>query len=237
MAEVVLSAFVSNLSGKSGDIIYFRHDGKLLQRSYVKPTNPKSPYQQAVRNSFGSLMQAWQTLTEEQRYSWIFAAAQIKLTNNIGVKFTPSGYNLFIRCNQNLFDCGLAMLPSFVSPTPIKSLYLPAAGVSYLSIYPSDSFKCKILFTGQTTASNVIYLIFASTGLSAGITNGKKYLRLFDTIPANTTDLYDCSGTYFPRFYPTPPVIYLPRVFFKLIPIDINSGFAGQPLNFQYLVT
>ena len=237
MGEVVLSGLLSDMSGKLGDTITFRHRGHLLQKAWKKPSNPQTSYQTNVRNSFGSLLQMWGTLTDAQRFSWSFAASQIFLSNHLGVKIHPTGQMLFMRCNQNLFNCGLPSLNSFVSPVGFEYLLNPTAGMSYHTAVPFSSDMCKMLFSGQTTPSNIIYLIFASIGLSAGINNGKKYLRLFDAIPAGTSNEYDCTGTYFSRFYPGIVLLKLPKVFFKLTPIDTASGLSGQDLYFPFLVT
>ena len=235
MAEIALSGFLSDASGKLGGSVIFRRNGKLLQRAWQKPTNHKTSYQTVVRDNWALLYSAWGALTEDQRFSWKFAAAQIKYSNRIGTKFTPTAQQLFMRCNQNLFSCGLPMLSSFVSPYPFISLNNPSAVFVSHAIFPHPVTSFIIDFPGQTTAANLSYLIFCSNALSSGISNGKKYLRLIGAIPAGQSDSFDVLSLFAGRYGFA--LSYSGKVFLMLKPIDINSGFSGQELNFSCIIT
>ena len=234
MAKLALSGLCSDASGKLGASIIYRHNGQLMERTYTKPANPQTSYQTNVRTNWGMLQHLWQTITEAQRFSWKFAASQIKLSNSIGTKFTPTAQQLFMKCNQNLFSCGLSSVPSFISPLPFCSLINPTAIFNSHHIFPPPHTDFNIIFPGQTSAANLTYLIFCTNALSTGISNGKKYLRFIGLLPASTSDSIDVLGMFSSRYGPA--IGYTGKVFLKLIPIDNGSGFNGQVLNFSSII-
>jgi hypothetical protein len=234
MAELALSGLCSDMSGRLGNTIVYRHNGHLVQKIYTKPANPQTTYQAAVRANWSNLLSTWGSLSDESRFSWHFAASQIFFTNRIGSKFHPSAQQLFMCCNQNLFSIGLSTITDFVSPIPIASLIAPTAFMVSHPIFPHPHQAAVINFVGQTTALNLIYLIFASPGISAGISNGHKYLRLIGSIPAGTSGSFDFLSLYDARY---PGIGFSGKVFLRLKPIEINSGIAGQPLDFSCIVS
>ena len=101
MAQAQVNCFVSDMRGKLGDVIYLRRNGQLLTKSYKKPHNPQTSYQTAVRNNWASLLSAWGSLTDTSRFTWKFAATQIFISNNTGIKFHPTAQQLYLSYNQN----------------------------------------------------------------------------------------------------------------------------------------
>lgn len=217
MADLITSCFISDMNGKLGMDVIYRRNGHLVVRKNTKPTKPRTPSQIGCGLAWQALRLSWQALTEEQRLSWLFAAIQIYWINNIGNKFRPNGFQLYLKCNTNLKYCGLSNIQSFVSPVPIIQL---------TDIKFENNFN--INFTGLITDTNLYYLIYATKPLSQGIGNGKKYLRFIGYIPPNTANLFNIQTMYIALF-PTPTTGQ--KVFVMLKPVEKLSGFNGIDLS------
>jgi hypothetical protein len=213
MAELITSALVSDMNGKLGMSVIYRRNGKLVQRTKGTISKPRTPSQISCGQAWQALRIQWGSLTDAQRQSWRFAAAQIFFTNNLGSKFHPDGYQLYLKCNTNLKYCGLSYINSFIMPVDAVQL----TGIKF-----QDNFD--ITFTGFTTDLNLYYLIYASKPLSQGITNGKKYLRFIGFIPPSTTNLFNINTLYLALF---PAPLTGERIFIMLKPVDKHSGFNG----------
>jgi len=59
MAKVTMPLLSGRVSGKVGDIVFFNRWGTQLARMRVKPSNPNTEKQQAVRMDLKGLSQCW----------------------------------------------------------------------------------------------------------------------------------------------------------------------------------
>jgi hypothetical protein len=59
MAKVTMPLLSGRVSGKVGDIVFFNRWGTQLARMRVKPSNPKTEKQEAVRTDLKGLSQCW----------------------------------------------------------------------------------------------------------------------------------------------------------------------------------
>ncbi len=59
MAKVRLPLLSGEVRGKVGDIVFFRRHGMQLARMRVKPSNPRTVRQMAVRQNLGGLSKLW----------------------------------------------------------------------------------------------------------------------------------------------------------------------------------
>ena len=229
MAELELSALASDASGRLGNYVIYHRGGRALIRAYTKPSKPFTPSQLAIQTIWKNLRALWGTISEANRQSWAFAAAQIFWYNRVGNKFHPSAQQFFLYCNGNLVNCGLSPLNAFVSPVIYKEIINPVFW------YSDPVAVCfGVSFTGQTTPANVRYMIYATRGLNAGIMNGDKYLRYIGNIPPGTADNYDFTFQYLSLF--SAPVVGQ-KVFFLLKPVDITSGISGIINKFSTIYT
>jgi len=107
MAKVKLASYLTEISGRLGNIVLYNSYDKEYARIYVKPENPNSDKQKAVRKTFGDAVRSWQSLHSEEQQKYNKKARRLSL----------SGYNLYIslymkdnlswedikRDNRNLF--------------------------------------------------------------------------------------------------------------------------------------
>jgi hypothetical protein len=222
MGEALLSGLLADASGKVGNVIYFRRNGKLKSRAWSKPTKPRTASQIACGIAWQALRLTWQTLTEAQRFSWKFAAQQIYFSNNIGTKFHPTAQQLYLKCNTNRKYAGLDYITDFKQPYGFYSLINPTASGNLIINFPTQSVDI-----GCT------YLIYASKCLPLSYSNGKKYLRFVGIIPSLTMNGFDCTSLYTALF--GEPIMNK-KVFFCLKPVDVNSGLNGVSLEFSTIL-
>ena len=78
--------FITGVSGRLGDRVFYTRNGKIRSRRHVIPRNPRTRKQQAGRSRFAGAVRAWRELDEEARADWKRRAARHRRT----------GYNFFI---------------------------------------------------------------------------------------------------------------------------------------------
>jgi hypothetical protein len=100
MARITLASHLTSLRGTLGDIVYCRRYGRAYARVHVRPANPDTEGQRAVRRAFGDAVRSWQALPREDKERWNRRAAGLPM----------SGYNLYI--SRSMRDTLPAYLPS-----------------------------------------------------------------------------------------------------------------------------
>jgi len=86
MAKVKLASFLTEISGRLGNVVFYNSYGREYLRVYVKPENPDTDKQKTVRKTFGDAVRSWQSLPDEQKQKYNKKARRLSL----------SGYNLYI---------------------------------------------------------------------------------------------------------------------------------------------
>ena len=100
-------------SGRAGRYVYYWAYGRLCWRVYVVPKDPRTAPQQRSRAAFAAASTAWsqsQPLTEEQRYAWYAAAAEIKSTPRLGQSGPLTAQQHFVGRNSRKERWGLSLL-------------------------------------------------------------------------------------------------------------------------------
>jgi len=80
-------SFITGVSGKVGELVFYMRNGRQCARAHVVPANPRTEGQETRRSLFGAAVRRWQALEDDERGKWNARAA----------KMPCSGYNLFIR--------------------------------------------------------------------------------------------------------------------------------------------
>lgn len=173
---------VTSLSGSTGNTTFSRNKGGAYARRRVVPINPQTAYQTAVRNKFGAFSSTWKTLTAAQRTAWNACTSQFTRKNRLANIITLSGINVYKELNQNLYNAGVAAIS--VPPVPVAPL-----NVSSLSVAVSATASTMVsTFAVSPTPALTYTLVYATAGMSPGISNFKNKLRLIGVLaPATAT--------------------------------------------------
>src|SRR5690606_4703877 len=107
-------------SGQINGFVASRNRAGAYFRTKVTPVNPQTASQNAVRQRLTGNAQAWRGLSEAQRASWNAAVSGFARTDIFGDLKNPSGFNLFVRINNNLEAAGQS--PLTAAPVPSEVL-------------------------------------------------------------------------------------------------------------------
>ena len=220
MALFKPSALVAEIRGTSTNGIYSKNHYGAFVKGWKKPRNPPSIFNPPIRNEWRILIKKWATLTEAQRNQWRQSAKQLTWRNKLGEKYHPTGQLLFLSYSQNIFNAGGIPTYNYIAPTQFQ--YITAPGLTPFSVGYSHIY---LYFTAGTVSSNIIYLIYATKPLSAGINYAYKYLRIITKIDGTISSPIDIRDAYFTRFG---TILSNQKIFIKIQPIELSSGQAGQ---------
>ena len=201
MALIKLTAIVDNISGKLNGTVFANNKGGHYMRSKSKPTNPQTAEQSLRRSIFASIASQWRELNQGQRNAWDQAAQDFPYTNRLGDTKILSGFSLHQKLNTNLTLTGAAAdLAGPPSPQGVGSV-VGAIG-SFLIAEPDNLNLSEIEFDMEGKRSGTSILVYATAGLSPGVSNFNNRLRLISVgAPAlNGTTTMEITGDYENRF-------------------------------------
>jgi hypothetical protein len=130
MATATPGILINSISGKIGNVVFYLRQGCQCVRAHVIPRNPDTEAQRFVRRSFAEAVRSWQTMTREDKYTYIRRARYLNM----------SGYNLFIsnyikRVLQTIDRTSTQELKSKVS----SQTWNPEHSIFYLHLVPGHS--------------------------------------------------------------------------------------------------
>lgn len=201
MALIKLTAIVDNISGKLNGTVFANNKGGHYMRSKSKPTNPQTAEQSLRRSVFASIASSWRELNQGQRNAWDQAAQDFPYTNRLGDTKILSGFSLHQKLNTNLTLVDqTAELAGPPSPQGVGSV-IGAIGSFILPTLP-DSPLSEIELEMEGRRQNTTILVYATAGLSPGISNFNNRLRLISYGPPalNGTTTLEITDEYIDRF-------------------------------------
>ncbi len=86
MATATPGLLIQSISGRLGNLVFYKRGGTLCVRSHVIPRNPDTEAQRAVREAFREAVRAWQAMSPDDQYVFTRKARFLNM----------SGYNLYI---------------------------------------------------------------------------------------------------------------------------------------------
>lgn len=105
---MLVKGVFTQISGSLGGITGSHNRGGQYLRARTVPTDPGTLQQTALRNIFGSLANAWQTvLTAAQRAAWDTYAGNVPVVGPLGDPLVLTGQQMYIRNNTPIVQAGL----------------------------------------------------------------------------------------------------------------------------------
>lgn len=180
MALIRLGDTITDISGSVGGTTYAKNRGGNYKKNKPMPINSNTAAQQAVRNSFGTLSQAWRHMPDEQRLSFKVNAPAYPYLDRFGIPHTPSAFQLFKTLNGVLYAAGLAIVnyclpPSFISVNPFTYDRAPEGGPLEVT-FADDIYP------------NTAVVVEGTRQYSAGVTNTNGMFKVVAILPAGTLD-------------------------------------------------
>ncbi|MEI6122700.1 MAG: hypothetical protein WCQ95_03660 [Bacteroidota bacterium] len=224
MASIKYSALISEMRGKLNGSVFSRNHYAAYVRNKVTPTNPRTVRQQEIRSVFANLSSQWRSLTQEQRNAWNTAVAEFLRTNIFGDSYKPSGINLFIRLNMNLYNIQHNMINMPPKPAPVDLIKIVTIKIDAIN----DIFFVII----QTTIPIRHFPVVSVTRpLSPGINFVKSEFRMikfsFSTVFGHP-DQYEIGlGPQYKSKFGSLSNFIGQSLFVKILPIDLQTGLNG----------
>ena len=220
-AKVKFGMFMTDARGKVGGHVFAKNRNGAYVRTKVTPGNPQSVAQSFVRANFTANSQAWKGLTVAQRLAWNSAVSNFIGTNIFGDSKTLSGFQLFVRLNNNL---------RFVAETPLTTPPLPTAVPGFLtfSVAVANAADTIIFTFTDPIAATEQTIISATPPQSAGKSFVKSEFRMI-TIADNTVVTTDDLKTEYQAVFGAQPAVGT-KVFFKMQQVNIATGLKGATI-------
>jgi len=217
--KTLFGSIVTEGSGKlNGNVITKNHYGSFIKQNHT-PINPGSPRQITVRSNFNTVVKAWETLSDSNRFQWNNRVYDFPYSDKLGETRLLSGYGLFVKLNMIRINLSLSLLtvPPLKNEFPIWS-FIDCQAFSY-------SNKVFI-FASPSLPAGFRLQVFASPQVSASINYMHWDYRFINSIEYGQSFPFELSSTYaavFPASLITGNVIFV-----KIRIIDTVTGLCSH---------
>ena len=208
MALIKLTAVVDNISGKLNGSVFARNKDGHYIRSKSNPTNPQTEKQNLVRSLLSGVSTEWRNLSQGQREAWKGASQDFPYQNKLGDTKNYSGFNLFVKHNQNLknYDASSPTLASPIPPAPTIPPFSVTGSIGLDSLGSAITLA-EVEMNFSERSPNTVFLIYATPVISHGVSNFRNRLRLIDTNDGTSASgnllVADITNSY-PAFFGVP---------------------------------
>lgn len=225
--KIKLGSNIADARGKLNGHVFSKNRYGNYVRNKVTPVNPATAYQTTVRNRLGGLSSLWASLTAAQRAAWNAAVSSYGKTNIFGDIVNPSGKTLHQKLNNELLICGIAAISDPPVPAGVDAL------TSMSAAFAAGAQTATLTYAPAIAADHSLK-IYATPGLSAGVSFVKSEYRLIEVIVAADVSPYAFSAAYIARFGAVPAAGL--KVFVKVIQVNNVTGQAGIALTTSGIV-
>jgi len=184
--KIKFGSFVVAGSGKVGGHVAATNRGGAYLRTKVTPLNPRTAAQSSTRGLLASLSRSWSALTDAQRKSWNDAVSSYATTDIFGDLRNPSGINLYVKLNANLYVIGVTLL----TDCPPKG-EVPFSPVSEATCFLGLG-TFEVIFD-SSELNGTTCKVSATPPMSQGVSFVKSQLRVIGYLTPATSmiDIYD----------------------------------------------
>lgn len=225
MAKIKFGMIVTEARNKIGGHVLSKNRAGAYVRTKVTPVNPRTTSQVNVRASIASLASAWRSLATGLREQWIAAVKDYQHTDIFGDKVTPSGFNLFIKLNQNLFNIGVAMITSPPLPASVSAF-------TSMSVAMAKGAATAVATVAATIPAGETVIMFATAGQSAGKSFVKSQYRKIGTFSTGAS--LNFATMYAAKFGAIPTAGT--KVFVQCVHVNTTTGQRGQAVQASCIV-
>lgn len=185
---------VGQISGRVGGNVFSHNRGGAYVRNGSIPTNPSTPYRDAIRAYLSAASQAWLSLTATQKAAWNEFALTRSWTNRLGRSISLNGQQTYIQLNARIISLGA----SFISVPPLTDPPNPIGGVTLTCDIGAGDFE--LAWTSGAIAANCVLYLRGCVVHDDSITYVRNLLRHFYTSSAAATTPQDIESAAATRF-------------------------------------
>lgn len=217
---------ISSAAGSIGGTTFQRGPAGLQARSKPLPRSRQSRAASTSRQRMGSLVQAWRSLSGDQRLRWSEFAANIPWFNRFGQPIPGSGYLAFLRCNLSSCVSPIAaLLPPITTDAPTLTGSTLPAGLSVRIDPLTPSFTLSSLDSALSV--DTVLSLFASAPLSpARVSRPSRVAFLLDLKPLSSFP-FSIRAQYEAVYHRLPSAALQQQVFFRITARNHSSNWPG----------
>ncbi len=220
---------VGAASGSIGGATASHGKGGAYFRKRAIPTNPKTVFQQEQRTNIGTASALWSnTLTADERESWVTFAQNFPITDRLGQTLTLSGQGACTKINSRLLAAGLAVITQAPLNQDVTDLLTVEA------VFNIGAGASSLTFTPAPLAATDHLIVRATPALPAGVTFVKNKLRTIARTGAAEASPYDFHADWTARFGADP--IVGSKVVFEVNALSSVTGAYDAVLRAECLV-
>lgn len=225
--KIKLGSNIADARGKLNGHVFSKNRYGNYVRNKVTPVNPSTSYQTAVRNRLAGISSAWAGLSAVQRNAWNAAIGSYGKTNIFGDIINPSGKTLHQKLNNELLICGEAVITTPPVPAGVDAFTAISAAIA------AGAATATLTYAPAIAADHKVK-VYATPGLSAGVSFVKSEFRLLSVIATADASPYSFKAAYEARFGALPAAGQ--KVFVKVVQVNTDTGQAGIALTTSAIV-
>jgi hypothetical protein len=225
--KIKLGYNIADARGKLNGHVFSKNRYGNYVRNKVTPVNPQTAAQQGIRNRLSGLSSAWAALTAAQRTAWNAAVNSFAKTNIFGDLINPTGFQLHQTLNNNLLITGTAAITAPPVPAAVDAF-------TSISLAIAAGAATAVLTYAPAIAADHKVKVYATPGVSAGISFVKSEYRLIDVIATADASPLDVKAAYLATFGALPAAGL--KVFLKVVQVNTVTGQAGTILSCSTIV-
>ena len=103
MAKIIPSGLITDIRGTYGQAVISKSKSGLYAKPLVKPIQSYTVLPSSVRSRYSAIAQQWVGLSNTSKSQWNASAATYTFYNSLNQPFVPTGYQLFIFANMNIY--------------------------------------------------------------------------------------------------------------------------------------
>lgn len=225
MAVIQMGALVTGIKGKIGGTVFgYSATGHWAKELPYKLTKADSGRAMQQKTLIASVSGQWRSLTDEQRQSWNTGAVSYPALTKFGHTYTPSGYQVFMKLNSQVYKATGILLTD--CPVPVTVGEMPNFAIA---MPEEDEIN---LTWSDSLPSNCRIMIEATHPLGQAIKPKNSFFKQIGTLsvgqtsPQNLDDNYQQLFGYYPEGC---------RVWFRFTVISIVTGQKGVPFTFSVI--
>lgn len=216
--KIKYSALVSGARNKLNGSVASRNRYGDYFRNKTTPVNAQTTYQQNVRAILATNSREWRALPQEIRDAWTAAAPNRPFTDIFGDKLIYSGFNLYMKVNQQLAVFGQLKTqtppPAEPAPIDIQSITVTSTGGVVTVTAPS--------VPSTTTQFMAIY---AAANVSPGKNFVKNLYKFISLVPLSNAPV-DITPELIARFG---QMTMGTKIAVRAASFAVESALLGQP--------
>jgi hypothetical protein len=155
MGKITPSSLLNDLRGKTGNSVISLNKNGLYIKSFVKPVTSILLQNNNVRLRFSAIAAQWQLLSYSVKLTWNSAGLTYTFTDNIGRTYHPTGYQLFIFINMNIWPMSSAFITTAANYAAVPQTFLVIDEISHSSSsvyvrstsYNTSGYYTKLMFS------------------------------------------------------------------------------------------